>query len=85
MLARVARGGRILVGELERCLPGYIGARFLAATVWRANPVTRHDGPLSVRRAFTPDELLRLGHRAGLRGPRIHRHLFYRLVLCAEA
>ena len=84
-LARVARGGRVLVGELERCLPGYLGARFLAATVWRAHPVTRHDGPLSVRRAFTPAELLGLGRRAGLRVPRVQRHRFYRLVLCAEA
>ncbi|MBW3552380.1 MAG: methyltransferase domain-containing protein [Gemmatimonadetes bacterium] len=84
-LGRVARGGRIVVGELERCVPNYLGARLLGATLWRRNPVTRHDGPLSVLRSFTPDELLDLARAAGLRDPRVHRHVFYRLVLCAEA
>lgn len=84
-LGRVARGGRVLVGELERAVPNYLGARLLAATVWRRNPVTRHDGPLSVLRAFTPDELLGLGRAAGFRRPTVHRHPFYRLVLRAEA
>jgi SAM-dependent methyltransferase len=83
--ARAARGGRVLVGELERSLPGYLGARLLAATVWRRNPITRHDGPLSVLRAFTPDELLALGRQAGLARPSVHRHPLFRLVLRGEA
>ena len=84
-LGRVARGGVVLVGELERALPHYLGARLLSATLWRRHPVTRHDGPLSVLRAFTPDELLDLARSAGLGRPRVHRHPFYRLVLRAEA
>lgn len=84
-LGRVARGGVVLVGELERALPHYLGARLLAATLWRRHPVTRHDGPLSVLRAFTPGELLELARRAGLGRPRVHRHPFYRLVLRADA
>ena len=83
-LGRVARGGTVLVGELERSLPHYLGARLLAATVWRRHPVTRHDGPLSVRRAFTATEMRELAERAGLRRPRVHRHFLYRLVLRAE-
>lgn len=83
--ARAARGGRILVSELERNVANYLGARLLAATVWRFNPVTRHDGPLSVRRAFTPTELLELAGDAGLRCATVHRHPFFRLVLRAEA
>lgn len=83
-LRRVARGGRVLVCELERALPNYVGARFLAHTVWRLNPVTRHDGPLSVLRSFTPDELGALGRQAGLLDAHVHRHPFYRLVLRAE-
>lgn len=82
--ARVARG-RVLVGELERCLPNYLGARLLAATLWRRNPITRHDGPLSVLRAFTAQELEALGSAAGLRSVSVHRHPFYRLVLRGEA
>lgn len=84
-LGRVARGGRVLVAELERSLPNYVGARLLAATLWRRNPVTRHDGPLSVRRSFTPEELADLAQAARLERPRVHRHLFYRLVLMADA
>lgn len=83
-LARVAAGGHVLVGELERAVPNWLGARLLAATVWRRNPVTRHDGPLSVLRSFTPAELLDLARRAGLGDPSVHRHAFYRLVLRAE-
>lgn len=84
-LGRAARGGRILVGELERSLPNYLGARLLALTLWRRNPVIRHDAPLSVLRAFTPGEILDLARQAGLGRPRVHRHPFYRLVLVAEA
>lgn len=84
-LGRVARGGRVLIGELERSLPSYLGARLMAATLWRSHPVTRHDGPLSVLRAFTPSEMVELARRAGLRDPRAYRHVFYRLVLRAEA
>jgi ubiquinone/menaquinone biosynthesis C-methylase UbiE len=84
-LGRVARGGYVLVGELERCVPNYVGARVLAATVWRASPITRHDGPLSVLRAFTPGELGDIARRAGLRDPRVHRHPLFRLVLTARA
>ena len=84
-LGRAARGGRVLVGELERSLPNYLGARLMAATVWRRNPVTRHDGPVSVLRAFTAEELVELARAAGLRRPTVHRHFFYRLVLRAEA
>lgn len=84
-LGRVARGGRVLVTELERAIPNFLGARLLGATIWRSNPVTRHDGPLSVLRSFTAPELHDLAGRAGLRDPVIHRHPFYRLVLRAVA
>jgi ubiquinone/menaquinone biosynthesis C-methylase UbiE len=84
-LARVARGGKVLVAELERSVLHYLGARALAATVWRNDPITRHDGPLSVRRSFTPRELRSIAVEAGLRHPRVHRHPVFRLVLRAHA
>lgn len=73
--------GRILVNDLERSFFHYLGALLLARTVWRRSPVTRHDGPISVRRSFRPDELLGLARTAGLRDARVHRHFFFRLVL----
>jgi ubiquinone/menaquinone biosynthesis C-methylase UbiE len=82
-LARVARGG-ILVSDLDRTWANYAGALLLSWTLWAGNPLTRHDGPLSVLRAYTVGEILELAHRAGLRHPRVHRHLFQRLVLVAD-
>jgi ubiquinone/menaquinone biosynthesis C-methylase UbiE len=78
--ARVA-GRAVIVNELERCLPNYIGARVLAATRWRRNRLTRHDGPLSVLRAFTRSELAQLAADTGLRVTLLERRFFYRLVL----
>jgi SAM-dependent methyltransferase len=82
-LGRVARRG-VVVGELVRSWPALAGARLLAATVWRRNGITRHDGPVSVRRAFTAGELLEVARRAGLRDASVHRHPLFRLVLRAS-
>jgi hypothetical protein len=62
----------------------YAGARLLAATWWRRNRLTRHDGPLSVLRSFTRAELQQLAVRAGL-GNRVERRFFQRIVLIGDA
>ena len=82
--ARVA-GRAVIVNELERCRTNLYGARLLAATRWRGNRLTRHDGPLSVLRAFTRTELAALAAAAGLRVARLERRFFYRLVLVIDA
>lgn len=79
-MARVARS-LVLVNDLERNAANRVGARLLALTVWRSNRITRHDGPLSVRRSFTAAELLQVGRRAGLQRPLVRRHFPWRLVL----
>ena len=78
-MARVARV--VLVSDLERCWPNYLGSRLLAETWWRNNRITRNDGPLSVLRAFTARELHAIADAAGLHDSRVHRHFFHRLVL----
>jgi SAM-dependent methyltransferase len=80
---RVARIGGI-VNDLRRSRPALLGAELLAATVWRAHPVTRHDGPLSVRRAFTPAELDELARAARLRGVRARGHGPFRVAMTWE-
>jgi SAM-dependent methyltransferase len=80
---RVARQW-VVVGELQRSMPALAGARLLAASVWRHNRLTRHDGPVSVRRAFTAGELSALAHRAGLGEARASGHPLFRLVLTAR-
>ena len=77
--------GCVIVNELERGLPNYMGARLLAATLWRGNRLTRHDGPLSVLRAFNAAELRALAQAASLERVVVRRRFFYRLVLTARS
>ncbi|HET7274893.1 MAG TPA: hypothetical protein VFI91_06915, partial [Longimicrobiaceae bacterium] len=74
-----------IVSDLRRSLAGLAGARLLASTVWGAHPVTRHDGPLSVRRAFTPAELAGLADAAGWPNARVRTHPFFRVSLVLNA
>jgi hypothetical protein len=82
-MLRVTRA-LVLVNDLERSWLNYLGARVLAATWWRRNRLTRHDGPLSVLRSFTTAELADIGRRAGL-GSHVERHFFQRIVLIGDA
>jgi ubiquinone/menaquinone biosynthesis C-methylase UbiE len=76
-MVRVARHG-IVLNDLVRGRPFYVGAWFLAHLL-TTNRLTRHDGPLSVRRAYSRIELERFLEDAGLRvvtrvrGPFGHR------------
>lgn len=78
-MVRVSKG-LVMISDLRRGVLPYLGAQFLAHTVWR-NPLTRHDGPASVRRAFTKDELARLGMDGGAKGCTVRRYGPFRLVL----
>lgn len=63
--------GRWLVTDLRRSRLALGAVRLLATTVWRRNRLPRRDGPLSVRRAFTPEELRSVLAGAGLDGARV--------------
>lgn len=76
---RVARIGWV-VTDLERRQLAYWSAKLLARLVWRS-PVTKHDGPLSVRRSYTAAEAGELLRRAGIHGGRVHKHFPFRLAL----
>lgn len=69
-LARVASQG-VVVSDLRRGRIALWGAQLMAATLWRGNRLNRHDGPLSVRRAWTATELRALAIQAGLAGARV--------------
>jgi len=83
-MARVS-SGIVLVSDLERTLPNYVGARLLSLTPWRRNRLTRNDGPLSVLRSFTAAELERIGRASGLRNVQVRRHRLWRLVMEGHA
>ena len=48
------------------------------------NAVLRHDGPLSVRRAFVPRELEQLARAAGLRWLTVRKHFGHRMTVAGE-
>jgi ubiquinone/menaquinone biosynthesis C-methylase UbiE len=89
-------GARALLRELRRvarlspvvCDLRRSPVAFAATWLWSRtsrNRLTRHDAPLSVRRAYTPDEALALAHDAGWRAPRVRREPFFRMTLTDEA
>jgi len=62
MLA-AARVGVVVNDLLRRRLS--LGLVWLATRLFRCHPISRHDGPLSVRRAYARDELRVLAEKAG--------------------
>ena len=82
VLAELGRVGcRVVVTDLERSWFAYTFARALPLVT--RNPLTRHDGRVSVLRAYTRDELRRLAVDAGLRAVRVERRFPARLVMTA--
>ena len=77
-LRRVARL-RPFVTDLRRTRLGYVSARVLIGIASR-NRLTRHDGPLSVLRSYTPNEARELAQRAGWRDVRVSASLLRMLM-----
>jgi ubiquinone/menaquinone biosynthesis C-methylase UbiE len=80
-MRRVARLGPV-VCDLRRS-----GVAFAAAWAWSRtsrNRLTRHDAPLSVRRAYTPPEALELARDAGWSRARVRAEPFFRMTLVDE-
>ncbi|MDQ3541095.1 MAG: methyltransferase domain-containing protein [Chloroflexota bacterium] len=75
---RLARTGFIL-NDLRRGRLGYVAA-WIASRLTTRNRLTRNDAPLSVMRAYTPSELERLLHRAGITDAVISTHPWFRMA-----
>ncbi|MDD5302500.1 MAG: methyltransferase domain-containing protein [Elusimicrobia bacterium] len=71
----------LLFSDLRRCRAAYAG---VSALTCMAGRVSRFDGPLSVRRAFLPEELERAAADAGLGYLRVRPGPFFRLSLAGE-
>ncbi len=72
-MARVSRRG-FVVNDLMRGRVAYVLV-WLATRLFAWNRMSRHDGPLSVLRAYTAREIGALAERAGVAPVRITRHL----------
>jgi ubiquinone/menaquinone biosynthesis C-methylase UbiE len=81
LLRELRRVARLmpLVCDLRRSLPAYAAA--LAWSRTTSNRLTRHDAPLSVRRAYTPREAQALAYDAGWRAPRVRSEAFFRMTI----
>lgn len=77
-MERLAAHGFIL-NDLVRSRRGYL-ATWLASRLTTRNRLTRHDAPLSIRRAYTPIELRALLAEAGIQDARIRRHPWFRMA-----
>ncbi len=81
VLRELARVGKsVIVNDLRRSWIAWGFAR-LVFPVFTQNPFTRSDGPLSVRRAYTPLELHELAVQAGWRSIRVRTKPGYRMTL----
>lgn len=85
LLEEFARVGRraIIINDLVRNLVPYYFIR-LGWPLFARSFLTRHDGPVSVLRGFTSEELAQMARRAGLKRFRVERRFPYRLILVAR-
>jgi ubiquinone/menaquinone biosynthesis C-methylase UbiE len=78
-LRRVARIAP-LVCDLERSRTSYLATVAFARLIAK-NRLTKHDGPLSVKRAYTRRESVDLAHAAGWNEPVVRRSPYFRMIL----
>ncbi len=80
-LRELARVGRyVIVNDLRRSVLAWALARMTFPVLTR-NPFVRHDGPISVRRAYTPREMRALARAAGWRSALVRTHAWFRATL----
>ena len=81
MDALTTRG--LVVSDLRRDKPTLWGVS-TGLTLMRSHPFTLHDGPASVRRAFTPREYVKMVALSGAQNVRLYAHWYARIVLVQE-
>lgn len=81
LLRELRRVGRApLITDLYRSDASYLGTWLFTRVVSR-NRLTRHDGPLSALRAYTPREASELARSAGWERPAVEKRPFFRMVM----
>lgn len=79
---RTARRG-VIMSDLVRGRGPQWAFEVLRPIIARS-PLTRHDGALSIRRAYVPAEIRTLARLAGLAPARVHAHWPWRMTLVAD-
>jgi len=85
LLAKMATKARhlVLVNDLERSLFSLWGVT-LASQIVTTSHVVHHDGPASVRAAFTAAEMLQMAHDVGLNQASVTRQFPCRILLTVQ-
>ncbi len=85
LLACLDQIGRVgfIVNDLVRSWHAYV-LTWVAMRLFSRGRLVRHDGPLSIRRAYTLLELRAMVEQAGVGEVRLHRHPFFRVALVKE-
>lgn len=78
--ARLARRG-IVVNDLVRSRRAWWLTWLIT---WPFHPILHHDGPLSIRRALTPGEIVALARQADVPWLTVERHFGERMTLAGE-
>src|SRR5262245_20243352 len=73
----------VIVNDLVRNLVPYYFTRIAGPIMW-ASFLTRNDGPVSILRGFTREEMNALAQQAGLRKRKVKRVFPYRLSMIAD-
>ena len=71
---------RVLINDLRRTRAGYVLA-WLGCRLLTRSPIVHVDGPLSVRAAFSLDEVRQLAEECGLSGATLTTHWPQRFLL----
>jgi hypothetical protein len=80
--AAVARVS-LIMSDLVRSRAAYVAFRLLPPLV-AGNCLTRHDGAVSIRRAYRPAELQAIARAAGLSQARVYVHWPWRMTLVVD-
>ena len=73
----------VIISDLRRSVGGYVLA-WVGCRVLSRSRVVHFDGPVSVRAAWTVDELRELAQQAGMEGVRVERAWPWRIMLVWE-
>ena len=73
----------LIINDLHRSRVAY-GSIFLLTRIFTKNRLTRHDAPVSVMNAFTPEEIRDLAREAGLDQFQVYSHFPYRIALVVK-
>ena len=73
----------IIMNDLKRSARAWAWI-WVLSRLGGAHPIVQHDGPLSVRRAFTAKELGNYAQKANVPYARVYTHFGYRLTLAGE-